>query len=587
VRAISGVDPRDAPPPEIVWQAPIAAIFGGVIVAVLLAVVLRARRGLSIRVPTAVFAAASMYAVILNMRIGFQRLAILVLAAGLGIQIARWLARHVTGYRTVVRRTAPGLAGLLVLALVGTTGFERVRERIRVASLPPAAPGSPNVLLLILDTVRKSNLSVYGYERETSPEIAAFARTGVTFDAAIATAPWTLPSHGSMFTGRPAHELSTDFDTPLDEEYPTLAEVLAARGYATAGFAANQVYCTTASGLDRGFAVYRDHLVSVKTTLRASRWTEAVIAWIRPRLGMHTRLRRKTAEQINRDFLGWLSGNEQRPFFAFLNYFDAHHPYQTTPPFDRRFTDRPPRYWLNRGWLRDTDPADIQERIDAYDSSIAYLDDQVGQLLDELDSRGILDNTLVVIAGDHGELFGEHGIFVHGNSLYLPLLQVPLIMSFPARLPAGQRISRPVTIRDIPATIMDVIGAPSAAPLAGETLAPLWQTGAGDRALEPSEPLLSELTPNMFGHPKDPTRRGLMNSVIDDSLHYILNGDGVEELYNWRADPDETTNLAETSPGHPGLQKMRDFLEKSLAANALTSTVDKTASNGTPHGRRR
>jgi arylsulfatase A-like enzyme len=390
-----------------------------------------------------------------------------------------------------------------------------------------------------------------------------------------------------MFTGRFAHELSTDFDKPLDEEYPTLAEVLAEKGYATAGFAANQVYCTTASGLDRGFAVYRDHLVSVKTTLRASRWTEAVISWIRPRLGMHSGLRRKTAEQINRDFLGWLSGNEDRPFFAFLNYFDAHHPYQTTPPFDRRFTARPPRYWLNRGWLRDTDPADIQERIDAYDSSIAYLDYQVGQLLDELESRGILDNTLVVIAGDHGELFGQHGIFVHGNSLYLPLLQVPLIMSFPARLPAGQRISRPVTIRDIPATIMDVIGAPSAAPLAGETLAPLWQTGLGDRAMQPSEPLLSELTPNMFGHPKDPTRRGLMNSVIDDSLHYILNGDGVEELYNWRVDPDETTNLAEISPEHPGLQKMRDLLEKSLAANALTSNLGKPAANGTPHGRRR
>jgi arylsulfatase A-like enzyme len=270
----------------------------------------------------------------------------------------------------------------------------------------------------------------------------------------------------------------------------------------------------------------------------------ATASAILPVLGVHGGLERKSAAQVNDEFLSWMP-SDGRPFFAFLNYFDAHLPYKLEPPFDRMFRDPPPRYWRIKGWGRSYAEDDIAEFRDAYDSAIAYVDAQVGALLRELDRRGVLRHTLVILASDHGEHFGEHGgIMAHANSLYLPLLHVPLVISYPSRIPSGTRVRSVVSTQDIPSTILDVLGnATSAMP--GRSLSRYWAQGGSTGAATPdtAEAVFSNLTFNNFAHPDDPIRKGPMQSLVRDRLHYIRNGDGSEELYDYIADPEERMNL--------------------------------------------
>jgi hypothetical protein len=166
---------------------------------------------------------------------------------------------------------------LAVATVAGILMLPRLRERRALGKLPPAAEGVPNVLLLVLDTVRAASLSLYGYPRPTTPNLEKWAAKGVVFERAIAPAPWTLPSHGSLFTGRHPQELSGEHLVPLNEEQPTLAEALRDAGYATAGFAANPTYTTRASGLARGFARYEDFPITWGRFLISS-WLSRMIS---------------------------------------------------------------------------------------------------------------------------------------------------------------------------------------------------------------------------------------------------------------------------------------------------------------------
>ena len=149
-------------------------------------------------------------------------------------------------------------------------GGDRLKER-REARRPLPPADSPNVLLIVLDTVRADHLSLYGYHRATTPMLERLAKRGIRFDEVRATAPWTLPSHASMFTGRWPHELGVEWMTPLRGKFPTLAEYLGSHGYATAGFAANTLFCSYDTGIDRGFTHYEDYelgpLAAVRTAL--------------------------------------------------------------------------------------------------------------------------------------------------------------------------------------------------------------------------------------------------------------------------------------------------------------------------------
>ena len=190
-----------------------------------------------------------------------------ILALGIASRLVPILERRPTEVRRWLMLSFPALLGVVLVLAGFVLGGDWLKER-REASRPLPSGDPPNVLLIVLDTVRADRLSLYGYRRPTSPTLERLAKRGIRFDEARATAPWTLPSHASMFTGRWPHELDVDWYTPLGTKFPTLAEYLGSRGYATAGFVANVHYCSYDFGLDRGFTHYEDYVLEPMTPLR-------------------------------------------------------------------------------------------------------------------------------------------------------------------------------------------------------------------------------------------------------------------------------------------------------------------------------
>ncbi len=196
-------------------------------------------------------------------RLPVELWAALALSGGLAVQAARWARPRGGAFLLFVRRTAPVLVGMVLAIALATFGRHAYSEHRALSALPPPPSSARNVLLIVWDTVRAANLSLYGYNRSTTPNLKRLAGQGVRFDLAFATASWTLPSHASLFTGRWPHELGVDWRSPLRADIPTLAEYLASQGYDTAGFAANLEYCTRESGLAQGFAHYEDFPIDV------------------------------------------------------------------------------------------------------------------------------------------------------------------------------------------------------------------------------------------------------------------------------------------------------------------------------------
>jgi arylsulfatase A-like enzyme len=477
-------------------------------------------------------------------------LAVVALAAGVAAQSARLSARYPDFFDRWVRRTVWLPAVVSIGLAVGFFTWPRWVEHRALAALPAASPSSPNVLLIVLDTVRAKSISLYGYARSTTPNLDRLAARGVVFNHAYSTAPWTLPAHGSMFTGRFPHELTGNWLSAIDATHPTLAETLAREGYLTAGFIANTAYCGAEYGLARGFDHYEDHEIAPTAALLSTSFggSLAKALKIADRPIADRKFGLKTAADVNGEFLRWLGARDAtRPYFAFLNYYDAHAAYQAPQEFRRRFRSTDPRGDV---WSRKLDawsPEQIRELNDAYDATIAYVDAELGQLIAALEHRGSLDRTLVIITSDHGEQFGEHDLLEHANSLYAQVLHVPLIAMYPRQLPAGIRTDAFVSIRDLPATILDLTNLENRAALPGRSLRRHWANAGGGI----DEPLLQEVERAFDAYPdRYPARKGRMESIIFKGMHYIKNeGSGQEELYDLARDPEETTDLAGSEPG--------------------------------------
>ena len=285
------------------------------------------------------------------------------LAIGVASRLVPVLERHAIGLRRWLAVEFSGSAGLVLVVAGSVLAGDWLKER-REAGRPLPPAGSPNVLLIVMDTVRADHLSLYGYHRATTPKLEQLAKRGIRFDKVRATAPWTLPSHASLFTGRWPHELGVEWMTPLRAGFPTLAEYLGSHGYATAGFAANTLFCSYDTGLDRGFTHYEDYELGPLAPSGRPWWSTSPSRPLfatgrvpRPRLRrgpVAPPARRPcwdsilardriSAQAINRKFLDWLSRRREpgRPFFAFLNYFDAHSPYVPPTVAAHRFGLRP------------------------------------------------------------------------------------------------------------------------------------------------------------------------------------------------------------------------------------------------------
>ncbi len=523
----------------------------------------------------------------------------LVFALGIASCLAPLLERHAAGMRRWLIWSFPVLAAVVLLQASWIFGGGRLKQwREDRRPLPPA--GSPNVLLIVLDTVRADHLSLYGYGRATSKTLERLAKQGIRFDQARAAAPWTLASHATMFTGRWPHELGVKWMHPLSGNFLTLAEYLGSRGYATAGFVGNTFYCSYDSGLDRGFGHYDDYVVGKLDALRTSHLIDLslkTIPQIVTALGQslpsgssfilqelmlrHVRAdERKDAGVVNSEFLGWLSRRQQprRPFFAFLNYVDAHAPYVLPPGAAYRFGTVPQTetdlLFLLEGWLQvDRWKISPQGRAlgrDSYDNCLAYLDDRLGELFDELQRRGVLEQTLVIVTADHGEGLGEHELFDHGESLYRTEIGVPLVMVLPDGSRSSGIVAPAVSLRDLPATIADLVTPETKPPFPGRPMTRLWHepnTAAADSS--GGDVVLSELAaPNPIdpNQGRSPARRGGLISLAEGDLVYIRNqGDGGEELFDERNDPRELSNLlydrSRADVMHPIVQRFRDRLD--------------------------
>jgi arylsulfatase A-like enzyme len=360
-----------------------------------------------------------------------------------------------------------------------------------------------------------------------------------------------------MFTGRLPHQTTADWLTPLDATHRTLAEIFDAQGYRTVGIAANLLYCTLESGLARGFSDYKGPPVSWPMVVKNS-WLARGLLGRSGVFGMNDGRVRKRAWEVNAEFLAWLSVPSEKPFFAFLNYFDAHFPYRTPPPYDRRFgTGGPPLDLSDRTtWSAE----EIQYVVDGYDSSLAYIDLELDRLFGALEEKGLLENTLIVVTSDHGEHLGEHGLIGHGNSLYRSVLEVPLLMSFRGRMPQGIRIRDAVSLADLPATILDLAGLEGTS-IPGQSLTLAWQLGGlQGRATLP----FAEVSKGINTPEWEPVHTGPLKSIVASGMHYIRHSDGREELYDFERDAAETNDLSSRPESRPGLEEARRALDRLL-----------------------
>jgi arylsulfatase A-like enzyme len=511
---------------------------------------------------------------------GIHPIARLILAGGVAVQAWRCAERRGPQILRFSDRTRFGSLLVVLGVIAAVEGSRWLGERRATNALPATTQNAPNVLFIVLDTVRAESVDLGGKDalRETSantPNLRRLAAEGAVFERAIAPAPWTLPSHASMFTGRHPYELSARWFASLDDTYPTLAERLQEEGYVTAGFVANTRFCRAETGLARGFIHYEDYAISPGQFLLSAELGRRLVGvkWV---CYDFNQVARKSADHINEAFLRWLDRTrpDGRPFFAFLNYFDAHDPYVAPAKSARRppETDAQRRI-ISDWWYIDKSQLTADE-IDFsranYEDCIHYLDDRLGELFEGLEQRGLLAGGLVIVTSDHGEHFGDHALFGHGNSLYQPVLHVPLVIRFPGRVPAGKCFDQVVGLRELPATVLHLLGLedhlnggqrPRERPFPGESLSRFWEASNPD-ATHRDIPVISSIAePAEFPpcHGRSPVFLGPMKSVVEGDFKYIRAGEH-EELYNIRRDAAELHDLIGDRRFEAKLKSLRSVL---------------------------
>jgi arylsulfatase A-like enzyme/Tfp pilus assembly protein PilF len=354
----------------------------------------------------------------------------------------------------------------------------------------------PNLLVITLDTTRADRLGCYGYADGQTPVLDALASSGVLCERAYTVAPLTLPAHTSLFTGLlpPETGVRRNGHGRLSGAIPTLAEVLKRQGYDTAAFVASFVL-DGKFGLDRGFETYDDEIAG--NDLHGD--------------AMH---RQRPGAAVVDAALQWLAESRSRPFFCWVHLYDPHFPYLAHRElFGDGFADRP------------------------YDAEIAYVDRQVGRLVDFLKLRRLDDQTLVVVVGDHGEGLGDHFEKLHGSTLYDSTMHVPLIFRHPARLPSGGRVATNVSMVDVSPTILDLLSLPALRSISGKSVLPALRGGA-----IPASSCYGATDEPLVINGWSPLR-----SLTDGDLKYIRTTR--EELYDLASDPHEQHNLADADPG--------------------------------------
>jgi arylsulfatase A-like enzyme len=485
--------------------------------------------------------------------------AIFMLSAGLAIVMMRWIGGRRTEIVRFCRRRAR-LAVVIVVALpIGIEGARWAGERWVLAQLPSASSDLPNVVVLVVDTLRADRLSCYGYDRPTSPAIDRIAHEGTLFENGISPSSWTRPSHSSLLTGRYTHEHHAEMQR-LDGFYPTIAEAMSRSGYRTGGFSANTTFFTALQGHARGFLHFEDVFYGVTEGIGRTVLGRMFELYVRrPSMAARFALR-KTAADVNEEMFRWVDRTPDRPFFAFLNYIDVHDPYIVPEPFQSRFVD-PHRAAKDR----------VAASSDHYDGCISYVDEQIDRLVRGLQQRQSAAGTLLVITADHGEFLGEHGLLFHGTGLYREVIHVPLLIHWPGHVRSDLKVSRPVSINAVAATLLHMVKSPAARRFPGPLLSSAWEDPA-QMATWPNP--LSELSKIELQLGECPAKHGMMKCLMTPKWHYIWHERFGGELYDWQEDPQELHNLAKDASHGDECQKLHQELEDRVPAWTSAGNVE-------------
>jgi arylsulfatase A-like enzyme len=423
-----------------------------------------------------------------------------------------------------------------------TRGYEETGDPTRAVWGTPAltAPrdDSPLVVVYLVDTLRADHTGPYGYPRNTTPHLTAFARDAVVFEQAIAHASWTKPSVASLMTSLlPGQHRAVQLRDPLDASHLTLAEMMHAKRYATGAAIANSVIYGAESSFDRGFDYFA---------------------------GLHGEDDRPS-KLVNADVvvdaaLAWLDARRGLPTFLYVHTMDPHVPYAPPPPFDMMFEPHPaPGHPAADPRTDYKEPLDRERMIAQYDGDIAYGDREFGRFVQGLRARGLYERALVVFLGDHGEEFLDHGQWLHGRSVFDELVHIPLLVKFPGQRNAGRRVAQQVQEVDILPTVLENQGLPVPAPplIAGR---PLQRVLVGTASPTPA---VSEISHRGF----------VAHGIRTEADKYIRRFSPTEdELYfDLVHDPKETRSILGSAPER--LRILRAGVEAATAPNPFRHTL--------------
>jgi choline-sulfatase len=379
-----------------------------------------------------------------------------------------------------------------------------------------------SVLLITIDTLRADHVGCYGYEDARTPALDRLASEGVLFEQVGAQVPVTLPSHTTILTGlTPAgHGVHDNGAFALSDTHTTLGEILQSEGYVTGAVIGSYVL-SRQFGLNQGFAVYEDSLPGSEDAADASQFA------------------RRSASEVADRGIAWLERHGRERFFLWLHFFDPHTPYAPPSPFSEQFPGRP------------------------YDGEIAYVDREVGRVLEYTETGEARSRTLVVVSSDHGEGLGEHREEDHSNFVYESTMRVPLIMWCPGTIPAGRRIGSLVRSVDIAPTILELLGLPVPEWMEGSSLKAAWEAGEAVDSLSVGESLLPLYH---FGlSPLVSVRTGRWKFIASPR----------PELYDLARDPRETLNVVEDHPeiAEPLSEEALRYSTRVVAGGASAATV--------------
>lgn len=338
----------------------------------------------------------------------------------------------------------------------------------------------PNIVVIVIDTLRADHVSCYGYDRNTTPNIDKLAQEGIRFERCYSTSSWTLPACVSLLTGlyTDKHDVK-QWESVIPKHLPFLPEILSEHGYYCAGVSSNP-FLSEKQGFSRGFDVFDD-----TTVIAAAEWSFPLTdsqykSMVLASTGATTT--RRAMELLNEH-------PKDKPLFLFVHYMDCHADYVPPSPFDKSFD---PNYSGNisghvqsKRFSTDISKRDLKHVVSLYDGEIAYTDKQVGQLLEHLEALDLDKNTCVILTADHGEEFLEHGNWFHGHSLFEECVRVPLIIRWPGKIPAGRTSKEVVSLVDVMPTVLSFLDVKLPTSCDGTNLVPAFsgQEELTDRAV--------------------------------------------------------------------------------------------------------